>query len=94
MVNLKFLLCNCVTIFYRHMSDYSYIIPILISKVQNLYKILHTGLTLLSLAFCCGMFLDPTVRYGHLSLFQTKRLSDVERSRKEQMTQSSEFISN
>lgn len=30
MVNTKFLLCNCATIFYRHMSDYSYMLFVLV----------------------------------------------------------------
>lgn len=57
---------------------------ILIFKVQNILELLQPGLTLFSLAFSCTMFQDPTVGYGHLSLFQTKgyqMLREAEKSK-------------
>lgn len=57
---------------------------ILISKVQNFLELLHSGLTLVSLAFSCTVFQDPTVGYGHLSLFRAKgyqMLREAEKSK-------------
>lgn len=57
---------------------------ILISKAQNIVELLHSGLTLFSLAFSCTVFQDGTVGYGHLSLFRAKgyqMLREAEKSK-------------
>lgn len=41
MVNTKFLLCNCATIFYRHMSDYSYMLFVLVFARPLYLKKIH-----------------------------------------------------